>query len=572
MLRFEFRGLMTACTLAVAASLPDPALAQAGNVINYFELDGNVKQDGTTKDDWQTINSGGSSYLAAPLVLIKRTGVMDDPAPKSIFTGGGSKDPQNLSSWKWKDGSVPDKDDITNAYAAAYNILGDLVIYAGADRFDNHGDAFMGFWFFKSAVSATPDGKFSGLHTPGDVLVLANFTGGGSTVTIQVYEWTASGTLSLIAGDAVNPANCGGSISPDYCGIANTVNGVPTYWPYTNKDGQNTYAAAEFLEVGINISNLLRKVGDNAAPCFSAFMAETRSSSSVTATLKDFVLGGFDVCGVQITKTCDSGAVNGDGASIDYAFSGKITNTGFGALTNMVLTDTPQAAVPPATVSSDYTFYDCVTGAVLASGSDTYAGPLAPGADACYRSTFNTVINGSTNLIEVVANTGQTTTTSDKSDTATCPPLTFDTGLTMTKDCVASLVSNGSNLLVKVDVSGSVCNQGNLGVTSLQVIDIVAGLADAFLTPSRTSLDAKGGSNECATYAGFYYPIAPDAGTTTQFSDAAKSKAVPPPITGKSEVTAGPEGATCDLCPTGVCTTANGTRIDKLLRPKTPKK
>lgn len=50
------------------------------------------------------------------------------PAPQSIFTGGGSKDPLDISQWKYKDGAVPDKDDITNAYAAAYNANGDLVI------------------------------------------------------------------------------------------------------------------------------------------------------------------------------------------------------------------------------------------------------------------------------------------------------------------------------------------------------------------------------------------------------------------------------------------------------------
>jgi hypothetical protein len=39
---------------------------------------------------------------------------------------------------------------------------------------------------------------------------------------------------------------------------------------------------------------VLKQTGDLSAPCFSGFLAETRSSSSVTATLRDFVLGGFD--------------------------------------------------------------------------------------------------------------------------------------------------------------------------------------------------------------------------------------------------------------------------------------
>ena len=46
------------------------------------------------------------------------TGINSDPAPQTIFTGG-RKDIQDIPDWGWKDGSVPDKDDITNAYDAA---------------------------------------------------------------------------------------------------------------------------------------------------------------------------------------------------------------------------------------------------------------------------------------------------------------------------------------------------------------------------------------------------------------------------------------------------------------------
>ena len=54
---------------------------------------------------------------------------------------------------------MPDKDDLTHAYAAAYNENSDLLLYFGADRISNVGDAFMGFWFFKQKVTALPNGK-----------------------------------------------------------------------------------------------------------------------------------------------------------------------------------------------------------------------------------------------------------------------------------------------------------------------------------------------------------------------------------------------------------------------------
>lgn len=552
--------------------LPLAASAAFTNVRDYFELDGNVSQTGVSLDDWSTLNPPqlGASKLSPALgTLVKRTFIADAPSG-SIFTGGGSKDDLDLSGplsgaggWKYKDGSVPDKDNITNAFAAAYNVGGDLILYAGADRFDNSGDAFMGFWFFKSSISLGAGGGFNGRHTAGDVLVLANFTGGGTTITIQVLEWQANGTLKLIAGDNVNSARCGTSVSPLYCGIANTASDTPP-WPYTNKSGSSTYLAAQFLEVGINISQVLKQAGDDSAPCFSSFMAETRSSSSVSATLKDFVLGGFDVCGVRISKTCETGTVAANNASINYPYSGRITNTGFGVLTNLKLTDTPQApgVGGSVTVSPDFTFFNCTTNAIISSGGSTLAS-LAAGSEVCYGSTFNTTNNGSTNSISVLANTSATTTTADTSPTATCPVFVFTTGLTATKNCTASLVPSNGLLVVRVDVTGSVTNQGNVAVTGLQVQDtptLLSTLIDS------TTLGAKGSASDTTNFSGYYFPSTPDAGKTTQFSDAAKAKATLPPIAGGGSITTAADAAAmCDLCVGATCRTADGASINSIL-------
>jgi hypothetical protein len=581
MARTRLPGLLAAFSIAAASSflVAAPSYA-AGNVIDTFELDGNVAQGASGKDDWATVNSGGGSGS-----IVARTGVLTDPAPRSIFTGGGSKDDLDLSGalsgaggWKYKDGSVPDKDNIVNAYAAGYNVNGDLVIYAGAERFDNSGDAFMGFWFFKSKISLNANGSFSGVHTPGDVLVLANFQNGGTAVTIQVLEWNPSNpsagntNLRLLAGDTVNSALCGSSVSLLYCGITNAAGGETPPWPFLSKSGTTSFLAAEFLEVGINISQVLKQGGDLSAPCFSSFLAETRSSSSVSATLKDFVLGSFDVCGVRITKSCGPGQINATGASIDYAFSGKISNVGFGALTNASLTDTPQSATPAPTVGP-FSYYQCDAlgkpdlGKPLSSAS-----PLLANTDVCYASTFNTPINGSTNRITVVANTSPTTTTQATSDLATCPILDVQTGMTVDKDCTASLASNGSSLYVKVDFSGSVCNTSAVGLTNVSVTDYVTGMTPVGVTPASTTLGPKGSATECTTYSGTYTPTAADPGSTTQFSDSVRAQGTPPVIAGVPTVTAGPFGATCNLCPGGTCLAPNGATINSLLKQLKTKK
>src|SRR5262247_889683 len=118
-----------------------------------FELDGNATVDSPPADDWaNTVPTKSASSEA-----LVSTFVADGSGNATIFTSGGSKDIEDLTQWKWKNqlGGLPDKDNITNAYAAAYtNAAGDLTVYFGADRFATAGDAQLGFWFFHQRVQA----------------------------------------------------------------------------------------------------------------------------------------------------------------------------------------------------------------------------------------------------------------------------------------------------------------------------------------------------------------------------------------------------------------------------------
>src|SRR5215813_13987406 len=48
--------------------------------------------------------------------------LLTDPAGVTIFTQGGSKDINDISQWSYTSGSVPDKDELTHAMVAAYNV------------------------------------------------------------------------------------------------------------------------------------------------------------------------------------------------------------------------------------------------------------------------------------------------------------------------------------------------------------------------------------------------------------------------------------------------------------------
>ncbi len=193
-----------------------------------FELDGNAVA--TTSDDWNevchevTITNDTTNSIPNECASASDTTnsdalswVSEPNTSASIFTGGGSKDPIDVSSWAWKDaGGLPDKDNLTHSFAARYKVAPDNtpptlcpagtadecdILYFGSDRFDNSGDAQQGFWFFQNKVtlSSIKSGggfKFSGVHRAGDVLVISDFSNGGTVSTISGVEgpgtWTRS--------------------------------------------------------------------------------------------------------------------------------------------------------------------------------------------------------------------------------------------------------------------------------------------------------------------------------------------------------------------------------------------
>lgn len=289
-------------TAGCSSAEPGEGTLQQAVHNSVFELDGNAfSQD---RDDWDNVllDGGGSS--------IANTGVIPDPKPITIFTTGGSKDIHDVTEWRHKEGNVPPKDNITNAYAAAYDVNGDLVIYFGADRYAVNGASQMGFWFFKNEVGLNDDGTFSGEHADGDMLVLVDFTIGGKVGEIRVYQWLTAGGGSDGNLDFVDGGKVLGAEPDIFCleddSACGTVNKEETDspWPYDPKFGpDDTFSPGAFFEGGINISALL-----GPEICFASFLAETRASHEENSVLKDFVLSGLDTCKpceIEVTKECE---------------------------------------------------------------------------------------------------------------------------------------------------------------------------------------------------------------------------------------------------------------------------
>jgi uncharacterized repeat protein (TIGR01451 family) len=364
-----------------------------------FELDGNATASADPGDDWSSHPGATGTHFR----------FIEDGFNNSSdigFTGGGSKDDLNTSSWAWEKATVtPDKDDIENAFAAAYQKSGDTFVYFGLDRFANNGDAFVGFWFFKNGIGLTggpTSGGFAPNHSVGDLLVLSNFTNGGTVSIVEVFEWVGSGgdtngTLQKLAEGKV----CTDAPAADKaCAFANE-DDEDAPWAYDPKFGTNgTYPQGSFFEGGINLDKLF----GTDAPCFSGFLAETRTSQSVDAVLKDVAVGDFNTCEPPNISTSVSDS------TIDLGDS--VTDTADFTNNSPAVTGSVEFHV----CGPDGSNPDCTTGGTQVGGSVTIASghatsaaftPTAAGK-YCFRAEYTPDANGSLHYV-AGSHTNQTT-------------------------------------------------------------------------------------------------------------------------------------------------------------------
>jgi hypothetical protein len=477
-------------------------------------------------DYWNLINGAGSSGT------LIQTGVghssvstfVNGAASTDSFTGGGSKDFYPISKWAYSSTPTPNKDTLNAAYAAAYQIQ-DFDVIFGADRLSPNGDANIGIWFFQQSVGPNGSGGFTGAHQNGDVFLISAFTGGGGTSTISVYAWDNPNQPNAINGGCSTgvknptPGQCADSNllllasptsvcgSSPYCAITNSKTVNATWASYSNFQ----IASPLFFEGGVDITAAFASVGITTLPCFSSFLVETRSSQSTSAVLKDFIAGGFPVCGMKVDKTCGTASPDPNGTTFDYPVTGTVTNTGIGTLylasvTDVVThsnnaTETLTLAVSPSTL----------TAGQVGSWSTTIKDPGTTVSDTASASG-NTASDGS-----------GTTVNSTNQVTKVCST-SLATQLSVTKGCSTSLSASGSNptlVAVQVAFSGSVCNSGPSSVTGIALEDfqstsgtgVTSGitLGSTTLGPATGTCSTSNGVTTCSIpactqYSGTYTP------------------------------------------------------------------
>ena len=157
---------------------------------------------------------------------------------------------------------------------------------------------------------------FTGEHKDGDLLVVSEFTSGGTVSTINVYRWDG-GDATGVAGQPTPVANgvdCrDDTLRPERRGLR------------SSEHGGDHHAVADLPKperrVGHRsaIARVLRgrhepDESDLGGKCFSTFLGDTRSSTSLTATLFDFAGGTIGSCETTLTTTA---GINGPTTTID---------------------------------------------------------------------------------------------------------------------------------------------------------------------------------------------------------------------------------------------------------------
>lgn len=462
-------GLFSQAALAThdATFELDTAGGNGGNIIN---------NGGGTVVDWSDLFSVNGTDVPVPktgLALPSGYGVASfirdfvpgQKGPDVTAYTGGSADVNDISTWSCtRKNNIGNKFNIVNAYATAYvNDEDETILYFALERRGNEGTAAAGFWFLKdgSVGCAHPSGggstDFSGNHQDGDLLAIADFTGGGTVSSVRVYQWKggADGFLDPVPAIAPADADCAtAGVGDDACATVNQVlidgSGPGTDIPWLTETQQpgntpsNDLDERLFIEGGINLT------ANGLDACFATFHATTRSSDSLTAEKHDYATGSFPLCKVEVSKTCSNeGGYNQATGKIEIPYSITVKNTGTSIVDNIVATDN-----------------ECGLGSKEFNFGPIGAGEMSTQGGTCSIDPGTDLSEGIDNGVSATAGDGVSVVLGSSCITKESAPgvcfascgVNADPALAATKSCVTALLAEDGVVKVKVNFSGTVSN------------------------------------------------------------------------------------------------------------------
>lgn len=289
-------ALIVVLSASAPAAPPPAGVAPVLTPMEGFGIDGDLlaRQPTIRSGDWVTATNlagSGEGVFAPdgtslnPLTSFHFIDPFGDRSQDLIFTGG-SKWADNPNTWRWTTGKPSSKADINNLlFHVASDDVGHTWLVMSADRASTQGESYIDFELLQNPLVRTNNGAFvsSGPHggrTTNDLVLSLGFAGGGKVADFLVWRWEADGNGGYHYAD-ITPALPEGRVF-----VALNTNSVPVSY---SAFGVAEYPPNAFAEAAIDLTAMI----DGVEPCesfgFVAIMAKTKSSTSASAGIEDFL-------------------------------------------------------------------------------------------------------------------------------------------------------------------------------------------------------------------------------------------------------------------------------------------
>jgi hypothetical protein len=360
-------ALLFASVLPAAATLPGSSFESA---------DGNLVVN----------TSGNLDWVSAPNLV---TGIDTPTGTSDNAFGQGTK--EDVSAVTVVTGSIPpNKNDLQRFYVANNTASnGDIYLYLAWERLVNIGNANLDFEINQKTTTgftASTTGAVTLNRTPGDLLVSYDF-GGSGTPTLGLSFWITSANGAASDCFSSNSLPCWGKHVTLGSGVAEgAVNTATIAEPIIG--GGATLGTGLFGEAGINLT-AAGVFPAGVCEAFGSTFVKSRSSSSFTAEVKDFIAPqavNISNCGsITVNKVTQ----NAPNATQQFGYTtGNLTPSTFSLVGGgSKAFSTLSAGTYTVTEGAEPTGWDFVS-LSCTDGTNTYTGSTYSGTTATIILTF----------------------------------------------------------------------------------------------------------------------------------------------------------------------------------------
>ena len=242
--------------------------------------------------DWQSVAPADLLTVNVDPLRVDTT-VIPNKRYDGCFIGGVKEDsPNDWAFNETEDGCTPGKSDLLGMWSHAELTPANSFLHAAFIRRAPSGNTFITFELNRVGASWT-NGAGASIPCRSDGDLLLSYEVGGSSVSVSIYRWT---------GDGTGPAGCPNGANGTFTSSSALNNGSINAATITNYlspatitsllgklPGDTTVEANLFGEAQIDISAMLASMGIGGCYSYVSAQAHSRSSSSISSALIDFV-------------------------------------------------------------------------------------------------------------------------------------------------------------------------------------------------------------------------------------------------------------------------------------------